>query len=67
MIPHLVGFIKSNCQDGLANSIIPSWRLVLKREKRDERAERDEPDIDYPVKQVAMVSVSEAVSEASSR
>jgi len=45
----------------------PPGRLVLKREKRDEKAESNEPDIDYPVEQVAMVSESEAVSEASSR
>ena len=44
----------------------PLGRLVLKREKRDEKAESNEPDIDYPVEQVAMVSASEAVFEAPS-
>ena len=45
----------------------PSVRLVIKRLKRDEKAEYGEPDIRNPVEQVAKVSVSEAVSEASSR
>jgi hypothetical protein len=31
-------------------------RLVLKRQKRAETAESNEPDIDYPVEQVAKVS-----------
>jgi hypothetical protein len=45
----------------------PARRLVIKGQKRDEKAESNEPDVDYPVEQVAMVNVSEAVSEASSR
>jgi hypothetical protein len=64
MILYLVGIIKSNRRDGSADSLSPSWatlrqaqdRLVLKREKRAETAESNEPDIDYPVEQVAMVS-----------
>ena len=31
-------------------------RLVINREKRDETADYDEPDIDYPVLQVARVN-----------
>jgi hypothetical protein len=64
MILYLVGIIKSNRRDGSADSLSPFWatlrqaqdRLVLKREKRAETAESNEPDIDYPVEQVAMVS-----------
>jgi hypothetical protein len=64
MILYLAGIIKSNRRDGSADSLSPSWatlrqaqdRLVLKREKRAETAESNEPDIDYPVEQVAMVS-----------
>jgi hypothetical protein len=64
MIPHLAGIIKSNRRDGSADSLSPSWatlrqaqdRLVLKREKRAEKAERDEPDVPYPVEQVAKVN-----------
>jgi hypothetical protein len=64
MIPHLAGIIKFNRRDGSADSLSPSWatlrqaqdRLVLKREKRAEKAERDEPDVPYPVEQVAKVN-----------
>jgi hypothetical protein len=28
MIPHLVGFIKSNSDDGLGNSLSPSWATL---------------------------------------
>jgi hypothetical protein len=28
MIPHLIGFIKSNAYDGLGNSLIPSWATL---------------------------------------
>ncbi len=43
----------------------PIVRLVLNRLKRDEKAESDEPDIDYPVEQVAKVNESEAMVDAS--
>ena len=40
--------------------------MVIKGQKRDEKAEYGKPDIRNPVEQVAMVNASETVSEASS-
>ncbi len=34
----------------------PAWRLVIKGQKRDEKAEYGEPDVRNPVEQVAMVN-----------
>jgi hypothetical protein len=34
----------------------PAWRLVIKGQKRDEKAESSEPDVGYPVEQVARVN-----------
>jgi len=37
----------------------PGGRLVLKRQEREEKAVRYEPDVTIPAKQVTMVNVSE--------
>jgi hypothetical protein len=34
----------------------PGGRRVIKLQKRAEKAERDEPDVPYPVEQVAKVN-----------
>jgi hypothetical protein len=45
----------------------PPGRLVLKREKRDETAEYDEPDVVIPSSKWLRLTMSEAVVEASLR
>ena len=75
MIPQLGDNIKSNRRDGSADSIIPCLAtlrsaqdgLVIKGQKRDEKAESREPDTAIPSSRWLRLTLSEAVVEASLR